>query len=103
MSRKFRYHAEPQEVKRYVEALGYQTEETYNRERTRATGFAIRDTTVQLSYDLAIKQPVTGDLMTVGYGLIDLSDDIFSTGGDADKLQRSRELYEKLYRRFRSR
>ena len=103
MSRKFRYHAEPEEVKKYIEALGYQTEGSYDRDHNRASGFAVRDTTVQLSYNLVRPDTVTGEERIFGYRLVTMWEGIFSTVGDVEKLRRSRELYEKLYKRFRRR
>jgi hypothetical protein len=103
MARSFRYFADPAKVRQYVEDLGYQTKETHNDERTRATGFTVRGTTVDISYDLVLPHPVTGELATAAYGLITLWNDPFSTRGDPELLERSLKLYEKLYGRFRRR
>ena len=103
MSKRFRYHADPQQVKQYVEALGYQVTEFHSQDETDVLGFRVHETTVELSYDPIAKDPTTGDLKRVGYGLITLWDDAYSIGADTGKLERSRSLYEQLYRRFRRR
>jgi hypothetical protein len=101
MSRTFRYGADPKEVRLYIEGLGFSTKETYNAEGSRITGFTVCDTGVEVSYDWPIYHPDTGELVTTAFGLISFYDSAILTGGDEEKLAQGRNLYNKLYRRFR--
>lgn len=101
MSRTFRYDADSKEVRSYIEELGYSTEETYNAEGSRITGFTVCDTGIEVSYDWPIYHPDTGELVTTAFGLISFYDSTILTGGDDEKLAQGHKLYNKLYRRFR--
>jgi hypothetical protein len=90
MSRSFRYYASPEEVRSFVEALGYKVADKYDHTRTKVIGFLVPGTTVELSYDLVVGGRV------VGYGSISTLEGI----GEPDALARGKELYRKLNHRF---
>jgi hypothetical protein len=101
--RRFQYSAKPEDIRHYLEALGYETVEHHNRYDNEPEGFDIVGTTI--SYDLIMEGKV------VGHGLAVLRDSLLVpdpnnpyntlTDDDPERYQRSVKLYRKLYRRFR--
>lgn len=92
--RSFRYYAKVEELRRYIEASGYRTEEAYQRDG-RPYGFIVCDTTIQVDYDIVVEG------RTVGYGGVSLRNGPAIFDGDTGKAERSFKLYLKLYRRYR--
>lgn len=102
MARRFRYSATPDEIKAYVTSLGYNVEEHhYSADKAKVTGFSITGTDVELSYDIISQHPVTGDLFTLGFGMVGLHSNVHNSEYTPERAEHSRRLYEKLYRRFR--
>ena len=97
MSRAFVYYVEPEEVKKYLTDLGYQTENLHNRSQGQIGGFAVIGTTVQVGYDLIVAGRFAAERR------IAVLTDPLHTGNDLEKLERSLKLYQKLYNRFRKR
>jgi hypothetical protein len=107
----FRYRVEPGEIKIYLRKQGYETKERYNQDGTLATGFDVLDTYIEVSYDILAVHPITGDMLTAGYGLVSLRkqvlvrDPVRGSGwwveSDPEKYRESLRLYRRLYRRFR--
>ena len=97
MSRQFPYYVEPDEVRQYLNELGCQTEDIYNREQDKVVGFLVCDTSVIVGYDLVSSGRI------VAQREIAFKNDPYWTGGDSEKEERSLKLYQKLYRRFHKR
>jgi hypothetical protein len=96
MMRKFQYQARPDEVRQFLERLGFATDLTYGRYEPDPIGFTVRGTTVRLDYDLVV------DGRIVAFGMISMLNTPISTGDDPQIAAASVKLYEKLYRRFRT-
>lgn len=92
MSRKFRYHAEPEEIRSYVENLGFRTEEYYH-QSGEPSGFKICDTYLSVGYGII----ENGE--RIAFGLVVLFPDVFHRNEMEE--ERSSKLYRKLYRKFR--
>src|SRR5437870_12214165 len=102
MVRRLQYYGSPDEIKDYLNNLGYKVQEHhYSDDKSKVTGFTVLGTDVRLSYDLVSRHPVTGDLTTLGFGMIGLHTNPQSLDYSPEKAARSLKLYEKLYRRFR--
>ena len=96
MTRKFQYYANPDEVRQFLERLGFATDLAYSRYETEPIGFTVRGTTVRLDYNLVV------DGRIVAFGMISVSTTPISTGDDPQIAAASVQLYEKLYRGFRT-
>lgn len=104
MTRRFRYCRTADEIRDYLAGLGFQTREDYSEDGLVATGFTVVDTTVDLSYDIIV------DGRIVANGMVRLSDELSVPDPrnpynriidvDPQRYERSRKLYQKLYRRF---
>ncbi len=60
MSRGFRYYAEHEEVRKYMEALGYQTKDHFDRYDEGPSSFDILNTTVEVGYDHIVNGQIIG-------------------------------------------
>ena len=101
MARRFRYYATPDDIKEYLTGLGYKLENLYNvQDKTEVTGFSISGTDVQLDYDIRSRHPITGDLLTLGFGMIGLYSNVHTPEYTLERADRSLKLYERLHRRF---
>ncbi len=104
MVRRFRYYAKPEEIRKYLEELGYEIEERCTQDGKEATGFDVRNTTVGLSYDPIVRGHV------VGYGMIGLKESTLDpdpnnpnnmlVNSDPERYETSLRLYRKLQRQF---
>jgi len=97
MSRQFPYYVEPEEVRKYVHELGYQTEEIYNHEQSKVVGFLVVGTSVIIGCNLISNGKI------IAQREIAFKNDPYWIGDDSRKAERSLKLYQKLYRRFRKR
>jgi hypothetical protein len=93
--RRFRYYATPDELKRFLHGLGYETQDVYSQNGERVTSFRVSDANIDVGYDIVVQGRV------VGHGLVGLNTNPFQPDYSPGKAEASLKLYQKLYRKFR--
>jgi hypothetical protein len=94
MRRNFRYYVQPEEIRKYIESLGYRIEDMCLPGEQEPWGFRVCDTTIELSYDLIMD----GDRQA--WGTVGIYNTPLELGDEEEKAERSRKLYLRLHRKF---
>lgn len=91
--RRFVYAGDPEDIRLYIEGLGYDTKDVLSEGKT--IGFDIIGTTVRVDFDISVGERV------VARGMISVTNNQLTVGNDVEKAEQSLKLYEQLNRRFR--
>jgi hypothetical protein len=93
--RRFVYSAHPDVIKHFLIDSGYATQDVVSGDKV--IGFDVAGTTVRVDFDIVLNDQIVAD------GMVSVTNNAFTLGGDHEKAERSLRLYQTLYNRFRER
>jgi hypothetical protein len=100
ISRSFVYRSKPEEIKDFLTINGYLTKEIYDQKGNHIIGFMVINTTIKVSYSSTVRNPISGEPMTVGEPTVSIRNSPVTTSGDVQKAEKSLRLYRLLHRHF---